>query len=589
MVKDLQYGGYDKVVNHKMTAWESGYSYTYDANGNAIDSTYHAPNQTYINHYEQENILLRKFITPYGNYIDLGADGFTWVFDVTNFQTLLRDSIDLSGGVYWGVMDHKFEFIEGIPPRNVVDVHSVGNIAGKYEDIVATPADFVRELYPHPNGNTFVLEGSFSGHGFNNTPNCSEFCPRTHFIEVDGVQHSSWTHWKECADNALFPQGGTWIYDRTGWCPGAGQDLYTFDITNMVTPGDTHTVFKGVVADPTGTEYGNWGGYMHLFSYSPANFSLDAELYDIISPSVKDEYLRFNPTCGDIIVKIRNSGSTTLTSLVIHYGVMGGQQETFNWTGSLEFLETEEVVLPISGVNFWAGDGSNRFVAAVSNPNGQTDQHNQNDQMQSSYEHPYSNTGGVRLRVTSNNYGNQNAYTVKDLAGNVIISRGPLMNNTIYMDTITQPGCYTFEITDTDDDGLSFWANTAQGSGSIQMWHATLPFNLKTLESDFGKRLRYTFTVDMGLNTNPLESVESFSQVFPNPNKGVFNVELHNITGEVHLKIFNAMGQELVTRKVNSSGSSIEEFELANYPAGIYFVKIASKTKEEIHKVMITE
>ena len=41
---------------------------------------------------------------------------------------------------------------------------------------------------------------------------------------------------------------------------------------------------------------------------------------DIISPSDKDEYFRFNPSCSNPIIKIKNQGSQTLNSAEIHYG-----------------------------------------------------------------------------------------------------------------------------------------------------------------------------------------------------------------------------------------------------------------------------
>ena len=48
-----------------------------------------------------------------------------------------------------------------------------------------------------------------------------------------------------------------------------------------------------------------------------SNFINDAEITDIIRPSLKDEYSRFNPICGKPLIKIRNYGSDPLTSVVI--------------------------------------------------------------------------------------------------------------------------------------------------------------------------------------------------------------------------------------------------------------------------------
>ena len=29
-------------------------------------------------------------------------------------------------------------------------------------------------------------------------------------------KHFEWLNWKECSDNPVIAQGGTWIYDRAG-------------------------------------------------------------------------------------------------------------------------------------------------------------------------------------------------------------------------------------------------------------------------------------------------------------------------------------------------------------------------------------
>ena len=36
--------------------------------------------------------------------------------------------------------------------------------------------------------------------------------------------------------------GGTWPYDRAGWCPGTKVDEYIFELTNLVNPGQTITI-----------------------------------------------------------------------------------------------------------------------------------------------------------------------------------------------------------------------------------------------------------------------------------------------------------------------------------------------------------
>ena len=39
-----------------------------------------------------------RFITPYGINLDLGPNGFQWVYDVTDYEPLLHDSVEFSAG-----------------------------------------------------------------------------------------------------------------------------------------------------------------------------------------------------------------------------------------------------------------------------------------------------------------------------------------------------------------------------------------------------------------------------------------------------------------------------------------------------------
>ncbi|MCP4124690.1 MAG: hypothetical protein GY751_23350, partial [Bacteroidetes bacterium] len=239
------------------------------------DSTYISADKTYLNWYTGQKMELAKYITPYGNYLDLG-EGFTWVYDVTEFQQLLHDTIDIEGGGKRELIDLQFKMIEGTPPRDVHKLQFLPKVRASYVDIVANPTNYYNTVNPNPGSTMFGLRCSFSGHGFNNPTNCAEFCQRTHFIELDGSLIYDWVHWKECGDNPLYPQGGTWIYDRTGWCPGAPQDILHFDLTDHLTAGVPATLFKGVQPDPTGTEHGTWGGFIYFISYSDPNFDNDA-------------------------------------------------------------------------------------------------------------------------------------------------------------------------------------------------------------------------------------------------------------------------------------------------------------------------
>jgi hypothetical protein len=108
-------------------------------------------------------------------------------------------------------------------------------------------------------------------------------------------------------------------------------------------------------------------------------FSLDATPNLVISP------VAASTTCSTSIapeIRIRNAGSGQLTSLTIQYRVNNGAWNNFNWTGSLNYNGTANVVLPaLSGYP----DGNVTFTFVTLNPNGQGDQNPGNDTLQVSF------------------------------------------------------------------------------------------------------------------------------------------------------------------------------------------------------------
>ena len=125
------------------------------------------------------------------------------------------------------------------------------------------------------------------------------------------------------------------------------------EITPFIEPEDMEvTVDYNSVSD-------NWGYYIlesQFISYSAPNFSLDAAIEEIIAPKDGEMENRFNPICGHPIIVIKNNGETPLTSLTIEYNVSGGSIYSYNWTGNLQFLETQKVNLPAMDWNDFTDD-----------------------------------------------------------------------------------------------------------------------------------------------------------------------------------------------------------------------------------------
>ena len=405
-----------------------------------------------------EKFEIARFITPYGLRLDLGEDGFTWLYDVTDYAPLLRGTVDLQAGNTLELLDLAFEFVEGTPPREVLKIENLWPLADYGYRKLADDEDLkpvTVALDPEAQG--FLVRSRISGHGHAGPHNCCEWDAKEHVLTINDESCFHWNVWRDCGANPVHPQGGTWQFDRAGWCPGTFVDTYDHEVTGCADPGTDAVVDYGI--EPYDPENGEADGRFvmshQLFSLGPPSFELDAAVTEIIAPSTHGEFKRLNPVSGEAVVRIRNLGSEVLTGAAIGYGLVGGSASSFEWTGRLGFLESEVTTLPAPD---WtgAGDGS-RFFAEVTLPNGRDDQHPANDRVDAVIAAPHILPREFLVHVETPGFGRaaDNSYTITDGEGRVVAARDSFADDSTYRDRVElPPGAYTFEFLDSEEDGM---------------------------------------------------------------------------------------------------------------------------------------
>ncbi len=571
--------------------FESGDMPVYDESGSIIDfvsvDTEGSFDILELNYYKKyvSRFEIMSFVTPYGINLDLGMEGKMWQFDVTDFTPVLMGSKQLSVefGKWQEDMDIRFLYISGTPPRDVLNIQQVwrAGIQRPYTQILSNDVFEARNFLLDPLASSFKVRAAITGHGQQ-----GEFIARTHFININGgTNELSWQVWKECADNPIFPQGGTWIYDRAGWCPGAPTDMEELELNNA--PGETIEIDYGLVS-ASGTS--NYLVSVQLVSYDEANFALDAGVVEVKRPSNRIEYDRVNPICYDPIIVIQNTGSTILTSLTISYQIDGGVSEDFIWTGNLEAMQKEEVVLPIPDESFWIGNGNEVFTVTLSAPNGGSDEYVNNNTLNSPFTMADSYNSIFYIKLRSNNFPYQNSYTIKDLDGNIVYTKDDLEANTVYRDTIDLPaGCYSFELEDTGDNGLSFWANSAQGTGYMRFIDVESGSTQKIFEPEFGKNIEYAFSYGTAVNVTDIESYSSF-EVYPNPTQDQFYVDLElSNSSDVQVIIHDIAGREIDKQELSEVRDITLSFDLSNESNGIYYCTVISTSSKSTKMIILNK
>jgi len=406
--------GTDRVLGSSAAYYPGGEMPIYDEIGNLVGSIPATIDGTIVigelEHFTKSPMQMEimSFVTPYGINLDLGIEGKTWTFDVTDFGPILKGNkrIFLTRGGQWQEdMDIKFLFYSGTPVRDVHSIQQIWPVTSENYTVIQNDEKFEpRSLAKEDDVEAVLLKTTITGHGQE-----GEFIPRSHHINLNGVP-LSWTVWTECSDNPIYPQGGTWVYDRAGWCPGAASDKQIFDISGNFGGGPVELDYGVNVASGDSRYIVN----SQVVKYGAPNFTNDATVEDIINPSDKIEHGRFNSNCGKPTIVIKNTGSEALTSANIVYGLVGGISQTYEWTGDLNFLATEEVELDHLA-SIGQSTQEEMFYARIESPNGVTDEYPSNSEMQTRYLPVDELNNDVVINFKTNNNNTETSYRVFDV------------------------------------------------------------------------------------------------------------------------------------------------------------------------------
>ena len=533
---------------------------------------------------------LANVVTPYGTYMQgAGTEGFSpnWVqrytYDVTDFAHLLVDSVKMRafyGGWSTGFnVTLNFEFIEGIPAREVVDVQNLWSGSDAYSNMENVLNDTL-VVFPEEAKNA-MIRVTISGHGQD-----GEFTEGVNYhLELDGNSLFTQEIWRDdCGEVALYPQGGTWIYDRANWCPGDKATTREHELTPFLTDLSEYSLGFDIYKPNWNPAEASYIYDVQLITYKDKNFAINAVMDDIIAPSIKQEHFRFNPTCSSPIIRIKNEGEEVLNNAVIEYGFDNCPVNTYDWNGVLEFGESELIELP--PIDWCSFEDNLPFYATITLPNFNSDNYPIDNTLYSEYEFVEQYPDVFAIWFKTNSVPNESSYELRDNEGNLIFSKSGMSANTLYKDTIIlSPGCYKFQILDTggnqytNEDGLSWWANN-DGSGYARLKSVPGGF-FKYYEDDFGTELTDYFRVEWGVGLSD-QVLAPIIEVYPNPSSNDINIDIELVTqSDIQIEIRDFNGK--LIKKLNKLNflQGVLSLDLSDFRPGVYSCFI--KTEDQIY------
>jgi len=577
-----------------------------------------------------DTVELSRLITPFANS---GWSRFpnTWkqpyLFDVTDYVSLLKNTASIrihysgySGGFTANI---RFAFIEGTPDRNVVGYDKL------YEGYFAygNPADPINNHFPvrnktAPAGTTSAeLKFLVTGHGSDTINQCCEFDNRTYDVLLNNTSVANKAIWRDnCGVNPLYPQGGTWVYDRSNWCPGALVDPIVHKLPGIAA-GSSYSInlkFADYTATPSTKGYGGYEAHAAVIYYGPINKTLDASLEDIINPSVYPDHFRENPNSNTPKVKVHNSGSTPITSLQFSYGVKDSAQQQYTWNGTLAPLADAEISFPALGtltsLSNSGASGTFGFRAKITSVNGQADEDATNDSLSSTFVAAPKWPGDVVLNLRTGNLGangnlNQNpwhgVWKITDMAGNTVRQRNDASCNATYNDTVAMPapGFYKITLSTPFCMGFHWWpydGSSLQPGALIvkDLTGTNLPMKGYTYagstltdrgeHDDFGCEYTQYFYVTSAGTSSIDELAASYGiSVYPNPASDQIHISVSGISGkEATVSLVNALGQIVYTRQTREQQILVPTGHL---PAGIYSLIYNAGDSRKVEKVVIAK
>lgn len=526
------------------------------------------------------NWEIGRIITPYGGFFKSDWQ-FRWQADVTDFSLMLRDSVEINF-IHSGYEPNNdrgwlvtvdFEIITGKPVAKPISITEIYNDNFPYGDPnqpideVLRPVNFIADK----NAAFSRLRVIQTGHGMDSPGNCAEFCSKYREIIFDNQLIEKRQMWMKCGDNPVYPQAGTWIFDRGNWCPGYLVQPETFVLP--VKPGNSHSInFRMEPYRCTSKDCGVQVISAYIVQYE-APLKIDVSVTDVMVPSDKGIYSRLNPSGANPQIIVRNNGIDTLRSMIIEYGTVGFLQNSYRWDGALAFDQTETISMP---GEIHSNQGINRFRVSLSSPNRKEDEYPDDNSTTVTFHSAPVHDSVLVFYLLTNNEPQHNSWQLMASDGKIIAERKPgsLTAQTAYRDTFQlAAGAYSLVLTDTAGDGLEFWYNSKGGRGEARLLDGSNNL-IKAFESDCGSGWVYNFVV--GKNPDKIDPENKAISLYPARTSDLVKLNYFaNKAEDVLVRLVTDPGGEIVEeRKYPQLKEGIFTFDLRRFPYGRFYMNI---------------
>lgn len=303
---------------------------------------------------------------------------------------------------------------------------------------------------------------------------------------------------------------------------------------------------------------------------SPINLNSDAGIISILEPN------NTNLVCADAIyakVILKNYGNNILNSATIKYNINSSNEQTYYWNGNLNPGNSDTIILPVL-----SSIGNNHILnVRTTLPNGSLDINPSNNQKSKIFSSL--NGKSININIRTDNYGNENSWTLKNIDNNYIVdSMSILSNNTTYsLDFCLDYGCYIFVINDSYGDG--FCCNYGNGYYKI----------LEKISNNYYAHVNqflFTDTTYFCIGSTEINNSSKNLKIYPNPSQGKIYLNHKKFPNNrfIFAEIFNALGQVVFSKEINNN-----TIDLSKLKDGVYYIKLNFDSYNITKKIILNK
>ena len=293
--------------------------------------------------------------------------------------------------------------------------------------------------------------------------------------------------------------------------------------------------------------------------------------YDLVLKSVSQLTTK---NCSGFItprVTVKNCGNETVTTFDVLTSVEGQEVNRYTWNGSL--AKDEMVEVEVSEFNF--GQAENLVLSAVM-PNGHEDGFVADNNITVALEEASVIDGYLKIQAKSGQKFENESIVITDMnTGEVFETFTFTQSSHAYTFEVVLPNASCYRVSAFDTEGESW------GSGFFQVKSSNNDVVLKGGGSTgrFGYQISAEVNCDGELGV--VETEENEIVVYPNPNNGIFNIDLCESQWQV--SVYDVAGRVVYENAQFTEG----QIDLRQCGNGVYFIKAKNGVDEMVKKVVV--